>query len=463
MKTARILILLAIAALTLFAATRGLAQILPTGEVSPDPYTYPNTLQGSTSTQQFRLTNTSSRSFLDLYVFSVSVPDRTNFVIVNDACTGKTLKYNQYCTLDLNFTPSQTGHYATTLSFIDLSRNIIDTAAIDGTGVAPAVFLSQTSVDFGDKIIGSASAPHAVVLKNSGTSTLTITDIAADGEFGVTDTCGSTVDPAAECELDITFFPITVGDKSGAVTVTDDASDSPQTIVLSGTGVAPGSADVSLSTTKLSFPAQLVGTTSAAKSVTLTSDGTVNLVITTIAASGDFAQTHTCAGPLAPGSSCMSSVTFTPTAAGTRTGAVTITDNATDSPQTVALEGLGITVDAPSMSISTNTIDFGDVDVAESSTYTLTLTNSGPSELTNIVNSLAGIGSGGYSKVDHCQGVDIPVGGSCQIDIVFTPNGDGIFDVTLTISSNAVNSPLTVAITGTGVTPGSGGCSLIPR
>lgn len=464
MKAKRIFILSAVALIAIFAATRGIAQILPTGEVSPDPYTYPDTRQGQTATQQFRLTNTSSRSFLDLYVFSVSVPDRTNFVIANDACTGKTLKYNQYCTLDLNFIPSQVGHYATTLSFIDLSRNIIDTAAIDGTSVAPAVFLSQTSVDFGDKIIGSASAPHAVILKNSGTATLSITDIAVDGEFNFTDTCGATVDVGAECELDITFFPVTLGDKTGAVTITDDASDSPQTIALAGTGVAPGVADVSLSTTKLSFPAQLVGTTSAAKTVTLTSDGDINLVITSITPSGDFAETHTCAGPLAPGSACTSSVTFTPTAAGTRTGTVTIADNATDTPQTVTLEGLGVSVDAPSMSVSTNSIDFGDVDVEESQTSTVTVTNNGPSEMTGISSALTGLGIGSYSKVDHCSGVDIPVGGTCEIDVIFTPNGDGTFDATLTITSNAANSPQTITITGTGVTPGSGGgCSLNPR
>jgi hypothetical protein len=272
------------------------------------------------------------------------------------------------------------------------------------------------------------------------------------------------VDAGAECELDITFFPLTVGDKTGTVTITDDASGSPQTISLAGKGIAPGSADVSLSTTKLSFSAQLVGTTSAAKNVTLTSDGTVNLVITSITPSGDFARTTTCVGAFAPGTTCDVSVTFTPTDTGTRTGTVTIVDNATDTPQTVALEGLGVTVDAPSMSVSTNSIDFGDVDVEDSSTTTVTVTNNGPSEMTGISSSLTGFGIGSYSKVDHCAGVDIPVGGTCGIDVIFTPNGDGTFDAALTISSNAANSPLTVTITGTGVTPGSGGgCSLIPR
>ena len=447
---------------SLALAARSTAQIFPMAIITPESATYADTRPGSTSAAQ-TFTVSKTQAWLPLYIFAVRVIDSTDFDLTNDNCSGNTLDGSETCTFDVAFSPSQTGHFSSNVVILSLSREIYDSSDISGKGVMPAVTLSQTSIDFGDKIIGSASAPHAVILKNSGTAALAITDISADGEFNATDTCGTTVDVGAECELDITFFPVTLGDKSGTVTITDDASDSPQTIALSGTGIAPGSADVSLSTTKLSFSAQLVGTTSAAKTVTLTSDGTINLVITSITPSGDFAETHTCAGPLAPGSSCDISVTFTPTDAGTRTGTVTIADNATDTPQTVTLEGMGVTVDAPSMSVSTSSVDFGDVNVEESSTYTITITNNGPSEMTNNSSALSGEGIGAYSKVDHCYGVDIPVGGSCSIDIIFRPNGDVTFNATLSISNNASNSPQVIAITGTGVTAGSGGCQLIVR
>jgi FG-GAP-like repeat/Protein of unknown function (DUF1573)/FG-GAP repeat len=98
---------------------------------------------------------------------------------------------------------------------------------------------------------------------------------------------------------------------------------------------------VSLSSGLLTFPSQWVGTTSAAQTFTLTNIGSAPLTISSIAINGDFAQTNACGTSVAAGASCTITVTFTPTAAGTRSAMVTITDNATDSPHTVALSGTG--------------------------------------------------------------------------------------------------------------------------
>jgi hypothetical protein len=107
---------------------------------------------------------------------------------------------------------------------------------------------------------------------------------------------------------------------------------------------------VMLSPTSLTFASETDGTTSAAQTVTLTNSGTAALAITSIAASGDFAQTNTCGASVAAGANCTISVTFTPTAAGSRTGTLTITDNASGSPQTVSLSGGGETVSVSSSS-----------------------------------------------------------------------------------------------------------------
>ncbi len=115
------------------------------------------------------------------------------------------------------------------------------------------------------------------------------------------------------------------------------------------TVVAPVPA-VTLSTTSLIFASQTVGTTGGPQTVTLTNSGTAALAITSIVASGDFAQTNTCGTSLAAGAACMIPVTFTPTAGGTRNGTLTITDNAGDSPETVSLSGGGETVSITSSS-----------------------------------------------------------------------------------------------------------------
>ena len=104
---------------------------------------------------------------------------------------------------------------------------------------------------------------------------------------------------------------------------------------------------VSLSPTSLTFASQTVGTTSAAQTITLKNTGAGALSISGIAASGNFAETNTCGTSLAASASCTISVTFTPTAAGTLTGAITFTDNAAASPQAVSLSGTAVAATAP--------------------------------------------------------------------------------------------------------------------
>jgi trimeric autotransporter adhesin len=106
-----------------------------------------------------------------------------------------------------------------------------------------------------------------------------------------------------------------------------------------------GAPAVSLSNTSLSFANQKVGTTSTAKSVTLTNSGTGALSISSVTVTGsnpgDFAQTNNCGTSVAAGAKCTFSVTFKPAASGNRSASVSIADNATGSPQSIKLTGKG--------------------------------------------------------------------------------------------------------------------------
>jgi hypothetical protein len=128
-----------------------------------------------------------------------------------------------------------------------------------------------------------------------------------------------------------------VGSRPGTLTVTDDASSSPQTVSLSGTGIVP----VALSAGTLSFGNQTVGTSSSAKNVTLKNNQTIPLSISLISTNGDYAQSNNCPSQVSPGASCVISVTFRPTLSGQRLGTLTIKDNASSSPQNVKLSGNG--------------------------------------------------------------------------------------------------------------------------
>src|SRR5208337_760057 len=141
----------------------------------------------------------------------------------------------------------------------------------------------------------------------------------------------------------VTFTPKASGSRAASLTITDNAGGSPQTVGLSGTGTV--SAGVSLSPTSLSFGSQPVAT-STTQTVTLGNGGGAALSITGLAISGadagDFAEiADTCGSSLAAGGTCTIGVTFTPSTAGQRTATLSITDNASGSPQAVSLSGTG--------------------------------------------------------------------------------------------------------------------------
>ena len=122
------------------------------------------------------------------------------------------------------------------------------------------------------------------------------------------------------------------------LTFTDGASNSPQTVSLTGNGITTATA----SPASLSFGTIKVGHSSSAKTVTLTNNGSIPLSISSIAASASYTITaNTCGSSVNGGVSCTVSVTFTPAVKGTITGTLTFTDSAANSPQTVSLAGAG--------------------------------------------------------------------------------------------------------------------------
>jgi Abnormal spindle-like microcephaly-assoc'd, ASPM-SPD-2-Hydin len=212
---------------------------------------------------------------------------------------------------------------------------------VNPTGTGPAVTLLPTSLAFGRKVVGVTSAAKTVTLTNTGNLTLNISSIAISGDFALkpsTKPCGSTVAVGASCKISVTFTPTQLGAHSGNVTITDDASNSPQMVPLSGTGIA----QATLMPISAKYASQTVGTTSPAKVFTLKNNLSTTLTGVSISTTGDFSVTSTfCGSSVAPGGSCTINVVFTPTAIGTRTGTVQASDSASNSPQISNLTGTG--------------------------------------------------------------------------------------------------------------------------
>jgi hypothetical protein len=153
-----------------------------------------------------------------------------------------------------------------------------------------------------------------------------------------------TLAAGSTCTISVTFDPQSLGSLPGTLTVTDNASNSPQTASLSGTGTAPAAPIASLTPSTLTF-ASTTGTASAAQKATLSNTGNAALSITEITLTGanpsDFAQTNNCGNSLAAGATCTISVTFTPPSATSFTASLSVADNAAGSPQTSSLSGTG--------------------------------------------------------------------------------------------------------------------------
>jgi hypothetical protein len=215
---------------------------------------------------------------------------------------------------------------------------------------APVVNLSANSLTFSQQTVGSTSAAQTVTLSNTGNASLSISSIAIDGtnfgDFAQTNNCDGSVAAGANCAISVTFTPTAAGSRSASLAITDNASGSPQTVALAGTGAqAPA---VSLSLTSLAFGQENMNLTTPPQTVTLSNTGNSLLNISSVTIGGvdpyDFAQTNTCGSGLAAGAYCSISATFTPTGTGSRNAFLAISDNASGSPQMVGLTGTGLPV-----------------------------------------------------------------------------------------------------------------------
>lgn len=242
----------------------------------------------------------------------------------------------------------------------------------------PNAEVSATSLTFSRQVVGSSSSPQKITLSNIGWQILAISGVAVSGtnagDFNVTHDCGTALTSGANCAVSVTFTPTAVGtSRAGMVTITDSSSNSPQTIQLSGTGIAP-TETVNLSPASLNFGTTLEGTTSATQPVTLTNIGNNSLNIAKITVVGvDYSQTNNCGSSVAAGASCTINVSYAPSSSGTNQTRIDITDDGLSSPQSISLSGAGTEfLLAPTAGASTSQ----SVVAGQTAQYTLALTPS---------------------------------------------------------------------------------------
>jgi Pro-kumamolisin, activation domain/Abnormal spindle-like microcephaly-assoc'd, ASPM-SPD-2-Hydin len=212
-----------------------------------------------------------------------------------------------------------------------------------------------------------------------------------------------------------------------------------------------GTPKVSLSATSLAFGSQNTGTTSAAKTVTLTNSGTAALSFTSIAVGGtnstSFAQTNSCSGGVAASGTCTISVTFSPKSTGTLSAAVTLTDNA--GTQTITLGGSGVAA-AATISVSPTSIAFGNETVGvKSAAKAITVKNTSASAAITISSiTVTGANTVTFAQTNNCPS-SLAASATCTIDVTIDPTGTGARSASITLVDSVGTQ--NVALTGNGV------------
>ena len=344
------------------------------------------------------------------------------------------------CGLHVQFVPQVPGPAAGALAVADNAPGSPQQVALSGTGQGAIAVLTPATLHWTDQSVGSTSPAQTVTVQNQGNISLALASVAVSGPFTLANSCGPTLAPGAQCTLQVQFSPLAPGPAAGTLSLADNAPGAPQQVALGGSGEGPVAL---LSAATLNLGAQAVGSSSPAQTVTLQNPGNTPLTLSAVTVTGPFTLINGCGPSLAAGAQCALQVQFAPLAPGPASGTLTLADNATGSPQQVALSGTG---QGALALLSAAALDLGAQAVGSASpAQSLTLQNPGTIPLA--LGSLAV--SGPFTLINGC-GPSLAAGAQCALQVQFNPLAPGTASGVLTLADNAQNSPQQVALSGTG-------------
>lgn len=316
-----------------------------------------------------------------------------------------------------------------------------DTISVSGWGTGTAAIQTdKSSLNFGNVTTGSSKS-LALRISNTGSDTLTISNITTTNQrFTVTIT-SRVLPPGAWFDDTVRFSPTTIGPVSANLTLTSNAPNSPTLVTLSGTGTALVTMTIDRAT--ISFGDVPVGTLKDT-SVTITNTGNDTLRITSFTSGNAFFTLETAITAIPPAGKRTFTLRFAPSAAGSISTAFTVVSNAVSSPNTIDVSGNGVT-NNPTISFNPLQLSFGSVEVGSKKDLVLTINNTGNAKLT-----VTAINSTNSDFSALVRQFEVPGNGSFDDTIRFMPSLIGDRSGVLTIASNATTSPDTVLVQGTG-------------
>ena len=215
----------------------------PAVTVTPNPVSFPSTIQGATSSPMLIAVTNSGNATLNISSVTLSGNNISDFGMTS-GCSGA-YAASTGCMITMTFTPLAAGQRSAIILISDDAQNSPQAIQVSGTATAapqtkPVVSLSSTNLAFGAITQGVVSTQQNVTVSNAGGAPLHISSVALGGaspsDFSLSNGCtASAYAVNAGCTLSVSFAPLLTGSRAATVVLVDDASDSPQTINLSGT------------------------------------------------------------------------------------------------------------------------------------------------------------------------------------------------------------------------------------
>lgn len=421
----------------------------PTGPsiaVVPSGVTFGTVALGATATQNVKVANLGNANL----VISSAIVTGPGFGL-SGLNVPLTVVPGQSLTFATSFTPNAAGSAAGSLSLVSNAPGSPLAIPLSGAGLSASsqLSVSPSSLSFGDVSVGT-SAMHIVTLTNTGNSNVSVSQISpTGGAFTVSGLMLPTTLPAGQTTaFNVLFAPISLGSQSGSVTILSTASNSPSTVATSGSGIATPTPSISVVPSSIAFGTVAIGTTNT-QTVRVSNPGNANLVISQAIVAGNSFSLSGLSVPLTltPGQAMTFTVVFTPSTGGTVAGNLSLVSNAPTSPLAISLSGTGLAASLR-LSASPTSLSFGNVNVGGSGTQSVTLTNTGNSDVSVSQINPTGVA---FSVTGLALPVTVSPGQTASFNVVFAPLDAGSQTSSVTVLSTASNSPAIVSAAGFGV------------
>lgn len=435
-------------------------------EVEPNSHDYGPVMVGTSSTHSFVVRNSGG---VDLSVTALQFTGVDSaFFSCLSGNSGFSLAPGETAAVAVEFSPTEVRSYSAALLLLsnDPDENPF-AVALTGTGVPvpqPDLAIEPRWCDFGEVIVGTVSTSDFVV-RNLGEVDLQVTALqlgGADSAFFsvLIDSIGFGLLPGGQTTFSVRFIPTEVRPYSAVLRLlSNDPDENPFQVILTGNGIPVPQPDIAVQPGLHEYGNVMIGSASI-QSFVVSNVGTAVLQVIGTTLSGPDADQFTITSrvvsfTLAPGGAQIVDVRFNPTAVGEKNAILRLLSNDPDERLlSVSLSGNGVEVPVPDIAVDSLVLQWDDVLVGSVSVKSLVVHNAGTSDLLVTEMMVIGVDSALFSINAGKAPFALPMGEAHTIELAFHPIAVGEKNAVLRMLSNDTDeSPLDIALTGTGNQP----------